>query len=136
MTPLVIIIQIFALLAETAQPRLFQPDQEIDFLTLRDQFEQAANNSNTRIYFSNFQNVTSSDHLLVSPVQSMNSTLNSSITSLGEQLNCEKNRLTAYDSCRQAFSLLPRDTADVSFGRFARRHRVTHVLPYALTSCQ
>ena len=136
MTPWIVIIQIFVILAESARPSILEPGQDTSFLTLQDQFEQAANISNTRIESTKFQNVTASHRLPVLPVQSTNSTLNASIESLeAMRPSCVPVEVTSYESCREALGFLPRDGNVVTYGRFESRDFVTHVLPYALTSC-
>lgn len=126
MTPWIVIIQIFILLAETARPRILQPGPGISFLTLQDHFEQAANISNIRIH-SKSQNVTA---LPLLPVQSTNSTL------IGSEPRCLTTPLNSYKSCTYALRLLPRDDGAVAYGQFETRDIVNHVLPYALTSCK
>ena len=136
MTPWIVIIQIFVILAGASRPRILQPGQGTTFLTLQEHFEQAANISNTRIQSTKSQNVTASHRLPVLPVPFTNLTLNASIESLeAMRPACVPAELSSYESCRQALSLLPRDGRIATFGRFESRDFVTHVLPYAVTSC-
>lgn len=124
MTPLFVIFQIFILLV---RPNIIQPDEKL-FL---DQSEQAVNISNTHIHSEiNASNLSLS-------VQSSNSTSNSSIGNLkATKLSCRPTTsLPVYDSCRQVLGLLPRNARGVIFGKFEHRDYVTHVAPYALTSC-
>ena len=134
MKPLIIITQIFIILAESARPSILQLGQGISFLTLRDQFEQAADKANTRIYSTKSQNATSTDRYPAQPFQSTNSTPNPSVGN-GAKLTCNTTPLNSPDSCRQALSLLPLNRRTVSYGRFDQRDHVTHPLPYSLTSC-
>ena len=125
MTPLFVIFQIFILLV---RPNIIQPDQGKLFL---DQSERAINISNTHIH----SEVNASN--LPLSVQSSNSTSNSSIGNLkATKLSCRPTTsIPLYDSCRQVFGLLPRNARGVIFGNFEHRDYVTHVAPYALTSC-
>ena len=87
MTSLLVIIQVFILLAEAARPSIFQPDQGTSSLILQDQLEQARSNSNTHLYSTTSQNVTPSDHLPVLPVQSTNLTHDLSVSNFKAKLS-------------------------------------------------